>query len=619
MDFSKFKIKKIKNKTFYQGRPLTILDISRNDNKMIKRNELIKMCVELRDDLRDVYKDGLIAVSIKYPERWYSASPSKLSDERVNIFSMDQYDEFDEDPEEYPTFRFSFIPLSDAEGGHDEHNDCLINCIKKFVQRGAAKLNASQLKEVLGLKRDDMVSIANIPDVEKYINHHLGFNNYAINVCGDYSYKSLIPSNKIIRLILSNNHYSLDVEEVKHQNSSYTEKPILMFCTQDFKEYQTYDGTHKKSISKEQYNKYMSFSSKYTMIEKNYCKDARDLTIEDSYQLFINMADQMKKKTHGRINFYRSGSVKQAALKYFYELNTAVQPDEIEEDNAAWINEASFAALMYWQPFNGNVHLYDINSHYPNIMRRNYHYFPIKDGEFKMLSKDEFLQIIKKPTPDYGIYRCKITKKNINPCKFFRFNPNNKYTHLDIACAVLYDLNIDLIEDGKPNCLFFSKDKLMNGAFLFKKYVQEFYKLKSEGVAGAKQLLNVLWGALGESRFYNKKIEYDEEANIDHCEIKYMNTGDTINIKCLDYGNKRYFKTNYARIKPFILSYGRHAMMKIFTKYEDLVVRMHTDGFYLKDKPSDILTGPNIGNLKYEGEYKVVVTGINKMVKEKIG
>ena len=36
MDFSKYKIKKIKNKTFYQGRNLTILDITRKDKKKIK-------------------------------------------------------------------------------------------------------------------------------------------------------------------------------------------------------------------------------------------------------------------------------------------------------------------------------------------------------------------------------------------------------------------------------------------------------------------------------------------------------------------------------------------------------------------------------------------------------
>ena len=37
----------------------------------------------------------------------------------------------------------------------------------------------------------------------------------------------------------------------------------------------------------------------------------------------------------------------------------------------------------------------------------------------------------------------------------------------------------------------------MNGAFLFKNYVEELYKLKSESKM-AKLLLNILWGALCE-------------------------------------------------------------------------------------------------------------------------
>ena len=87
----------------------------------------------------------------------------------------------------------------------------------------------------------------------------------------------------------------------------------------------------------------------------------------------------------------------------------------------------------------------------------------------------------------------------------------------------------------------------------------------------------------------------------------------------MNYSNKKIFKTNFGRMKPFLIAYGRHSMMKIFSKYEHLVIRMHTDGFYLKEQPSDILTGPKIGNLKYEGQYRVTIEGINKMTKEKIG
>ena len=622
MDFTNYKIKKIKNKTFYQGRPLTILDISRKDKKKIKRNELLKICFELRDDLRDVYTDGLISVSILYPERWYSGSISRLSNDNLNIFSMDQYDEFDEDPNEYKQFRFMFVPLGDAKGGQDKNNDCLMNCIKKCVQRGAAKLNAAELKNILGLERNDMIDIDKLPEVEKYINRQLGCkvgNQFSINVIGDYEYKSKIESNKVIRLTLSNNHYSLNSDEIKTQNTNFKEKPIMMFDTEDNEQYFIYDGETTQTITKDVFNKYKSFDSKYIMVKKQYCRKVKDLSIEDSYASFIDMADKLKEETKGRINLYRSGGFKQAALKYFFEINTAVQPDEIDDDNAKWINEATHAALTYWQPYHGNIHSYDINSHYPNVMRKNFNYFPVKDGEFKILSKDEFKKIIQEPTPDYGIYRCIITKPDIKPYKFFRTNKNNKYTHLDLACAVAYGLKIELVEDGQPNFLYFSRDKLMDGAFLFNKYVDELYELKMKGIQGAKEILNILWGALCETRIYKQSVDYDEEVNIENCELNHLHAGDNLYVEYMNYSNKKIFKTNFGRMKPFLIAYGRHSMMKIFSKYEHLVIRMHTDGFYLKEQPSDILTGPKIGNLKYEGQYRVTIEGINKMTKEKIG
>ena len=42
--------------------------------------------------------------------------------------------------------------------------------------------------------------------------------------------------------------------------------------------------------------------------------------------------------------------------------------------------------------------------------------------------------------------------------------------------AIDYGLSIELIQDNKPNFLHYSKDKLMNGAFLFTNYVEELYK-----------------------------------------------------------------------------------------------------------------------------------------------
>ena len=113
--------------------------------------------------------------------------------------------------------------------------------------------------------------------------------------------------------------------------------------------------------------------------------------------------------------------MKQIALNYFFGKVKSIQPDEINNTEAKWIDKCSFGATTYWEMFQGETHSYDVNSHYSNVMSKKMNSFPIREGEYKIISeipdKEEF-----------GIYRCKIT--NDKPVKFFRFNEENYYTHL---------------------------------------------------------------------------------------------------------------------------------------------------------------------------------------------
>jgi hypothetical protein len=322
------------------------------------------------------------------------------------------------------------------------------------------------------------------------------------------------------------------------------------------------------------------------------------------------MADEMKQHLGGRYNFYKCGSVKEMALNAFFENTKAVQPEKIPMIEANWINDASCGALMYWEPFKGTVHEYDVNSRYSSVMQKNNHYFPIKEGNFETLKSP--IEVV-----EYGIYRCIITKDNNNPYKFFRFNPKNKYTHLDIIVAIKYGLKIEMILDGKPNALIYSKDKLMNGAYLFKTYIDELYELKQQKVKGSKDLLNVLWGALTESTYYYHDVKQEEECKVDDARITRINVDSKIRIQCI-YHKKKQFKTAWGRIKPFVLAYARSRMFFSFRKFEPLVIRMHTDSLVMKEKNDELKTGPELGNLKYEGMFQVDITGLNKTNKRKI-
>ena len=55
-----------------------------------------------------------------------------------------------------------------------------------------------------------------------------------------------------------------------------------------------------------------------------------------------------------------------------------------------------------------------------------------------------------------------------------------------------------------------------------------------------------------------------------------------------------------------------------FKKYDNLIVRMHTDSIYLTSKPEDLPPLSNkLGCLKHEYSGLVQITGLNKVMKRK--
>lgn len=619
IDSTRFIKTKIQNKTYLNGQHMKIYEFQRNHKKRITREEMINISEKMKEDFQNKYGHGIMSISIKYPNRWYSSNVNYLQ-EQIHYFTMDDYDIFDDDPQKYFKFRVNFIPIVPLdEGGLDPHNDCLVNCIRKFIinpyQKGMIK--AEDIKEYLNLGRDDMISIDMISKVEQFINNLLR-DKYAIMVSGDAEYISNIKSNKIIKIILSKKHYSLDKTINKVKGKAYNEKKILMYEYNKMNDnYDTFNGEEVFIITKDEYKEYNDnpITSPYLLVGKAYINKVEDLPIEEAYKSYIKMANIMKEKTDGRINFYKTGTIKRTALNYFYDMVKTVQPDPISNNEAKWIEDTTFGALTYWEQYKGNVYMYDKNSHYPSILKKNFHYFPIKEGEYLTMNEKDFNEMYSDDFKDYSIYRCIIEKSKDKSTKFFRFNQKNKYTHLDLQCAKEYGLNIKLIVDGKPNCLYYSKDKLMNGAYLFKKYVDELYELKIQKIDGAKDLLNILWGALCEMNYNNRNIDYDDEINYTEVDIRKITTSeDNIQIKCLFY-KASYFKTNFGRMKPFIISYGRKCLFRTFIKYEPLIVRLHTDGIYLKEKLTefDNLDTNKIGYMKYEGMKEVNIKGLNKV------
>lgn len=610
MNIKDFEMKKIDNKITYQKNKLEIYQIKKKNDKPVKRGDLIKFCEKVKNDIKKKHSNGLISITIQYPDHYYTGSIGKLNDE-IHYFTSNDYAGMHEDPEEYESFYINFIPLPKNKGGKDENNDCLINCIKKVIQSQKDKITAENIKKHLNLNRDDMISIDDIPRVENYINSMLRSskgNEYAINITGDYKYTSSLKTPKGIDLILSNEHYAINEQTINiKKNFSHKERNLIVYDGD-----LAFDGTNILEFSIEKYRDTLAkpqsvkdiYVSKHWII-KNLKKSYKDMPIEEAYNLYHQMASKLR-DSNPYYNLFKN-DVKNCALNSFYSKVMALHPDDIKRNEANTLEDATFSAVTYWEPFQGASHSYDINSHYPNTISKNNHYFPIKEGEYLTVDKIE--------SDKFGIYHCMITSDK--KTKLFTFNRKNWYTSIDITHALDYGLYVELIQDGQPNFLYYSKEKLINGAFLFKNYVTDLFDLKSSGVEGAKLILNILWGALSEKNTYMYKPHCSERLDLQDCELLSLGfSGSSVDMKAIYY-DKPYYLTNFARIKPFVLAYGRLTVYKVFKDYEDAIIRVHTDSMTVREAIPAIPLSDKLGGLKLE-VCEMHIEGLNKIKKTKI-
>jgi hypothetical protein len=80
----------------------------------------------------------------------------------------------------------------------------------------------------------------------------------------------------------------------------------------------------------------------------------------------------------------------------------------------------------------------------------------------------------------------------------------------------------------------------------------------------------------------------------------------------IEYANNdSFYKSNFARLKPFLLSKARSTICNIILPYKDNVVKCHTDSMLLSVKPEGIKTGLKLGELAYEGYYENCVVKSN--------
>lgn len=569
-------------------------------------------------------------VSLKYTEpgtplTWISAKSFSGDDVKtpndVKIPTMADYDPTNPDYyKDQDTFTHAvlYVKPIQREGGYssDDNNDCLYNELKQIVinYKDYIGSSAAIFKKRLGLSRKDAVDVELLSKVDDMMPH------LRLQVDGDSSYIS--PKSKGVNIYVrfEKGHFKQHPKyseryDRKLYKLSVKEKDFIIYRKKfDYVEY--CDGKNVVETNKDDFRKFYETHHCYRV------EFSSKSTLQENYNKIVQGFKEIKELSDGEINLFKNGHESTTALALFRNKTLFRDiPDEIALNECLYIDNATCGSVQYFEPFEGQAYEYDFNSFYPAMMLNNK--FPMKEGEFKYISElPEKLE--------YGIYKCKITNNIKNKqSKLFKINRNHYYTHADIHTARKLGLDIEMIENNQSNALVWSEDKLISGHYLFKNMFDYLYDFKNKVQDNkflkktVKTIINSCWGVLSEANTIKLTVDDNGEAFDLHDDKEYeefcpMNDEATLHKVKLRNLRKSY-RFDYARIKPFVLSFGRQNIINKSLKYIDSIVRIHTDSI-ISHIPLDIEHSDDIGKLKVEAPYhiKIGTKHVNDCVKTKI-
>ena len=110
--------------------------------------------------------------------------------------------------------------------------------------------------------------------------------------------------------------------------------------------------------------------------------------INDEYDEYTKLAKELKLKSNGIINIYKTGTVKKSALKLLDDTTKHITPEHIEFDEGCVLENSTSNGFIFSEPYEGIAHKGDITSLYPSIYSSKNVLVPVKKGIFKILTND---------------------------------------------------------------------------------------------------------------------------------------------------------------------------------------------------------------------------------------
>lgn len=523
-----------------------------------------------------------------------------------------------------------------------ETNDCLYKCLKTVPAFKNAFKKPEDFKTFMGVGRNDKVPIDKFHLIEEHVKE------IALYVYGDAKYISKKTSGMPIRLEAYEDHIELqniDEGEKVYGVSNHERFPLIYErCTGYYNIYNAETDTHT-TMKHEEFKRiknnphiYNGKPQKYILVEHGReltdsldedgnvkkdeygCDVKRSLTMEEQYKFFCESANQMKKATDGLINLYKTGSYNTTIQKLMIDLGiNKIIPDDIDQHEANFLQKASRGAYTYAEKYEGIGYDYDFVSCFPSIMASHLFYIPIRKPSFEHLT--ELPTVLK-----VGIYRCIIAEG----IPSFTYNYTNHYTHIDINYArkAIKTEKLDIpmpqiIIDGEENAMIYEGKRIQNedGTFqepktiaskhVYSDLIHLLFKLKQDGVLGAKHLLSHVWGYLCRSNQIHMSFKSEKGYVLRPSKtitaIVYNGNENEYIISHID--KSRIFESSHARLKPFLLAKSREKLLNVIAPIREShhMVFAHTDGFILTKPIENFVSSNELGGLKYKGYYKRIV------------
>jgi len=545
-------------------------------------------------------------------------------------------------------------------GCTNETNDCLYDAIMTgFGKKKPEVLESAEIfKDWLGVDRKDLIHIKLVPKIEKKLKVN-------INLCGSHQYvndKVKYPRSMTIRIWKGHVERVFAISEYKQLKYGYNEwfkgrkypifykkltdgtiklcrlenvkdgNPIvwhedLSFLDKFYQDKKLADTYFLKEVDQEKEKNEVG-KTVYVLPEP---EDVIENKVEEWVLFQRATYQQLKGRASGACNLFRcKGSYRVAALHYFYTLlPKSLNCDPYSRDEHQylcedfWLRSAMGGALTYAEKDTKleNVYDYDVNSMYGSIMCSMD--FITRQGEFGVLF--EMPEKIKKKDY-YSIFRCKIT--GIDE-KVFQRSRTNFYTGFDVKTAQEEGYNIEIMRDGLPNVLTYSKKCRVSGEEVFGQFIRDMYLLKSTGVECAKFVMNSLWGSLcmrvlKELNTLNGHVHIEDPVLIHslyfrckingkrHYAVKVYEKESLQN--CPDIRIKQ-FKYNMARFGPFLLALGRRMMANTIREHKDKIKYVHTDGFISTEEIPELPISKELGEWKVKPYKSAHIIHTNRVVK----